>query len=308
MGKTKKGRDIDGILLLDKPVGLSSNQALQRVKRLFNANKAGHTGSLDPLASGVLPVCLGEATKISGFLLDAEKRYLAECRLGQRTKTADSEGAVIESRPVPPLSREWIEQVCHRFIGEIEQVPPMYSALKQQGQPLYKLARQGKTVERKARRVSIFALNLLEYGESRLLLDIHCSKGTYIRTLAEDIGEALGCGAHVSGLRRTLAAPFTDGNLLQLDRLQHLAELNTGELDKLLLPADAALPHWPAVKLNTELACYIKQGQFVQVANSPANGLVKLYQLEPASERFIGIGTVLDDGRVGPKRLIFTGK
>ncbi|MBN1379734.1 MAG: tRNA pseudouridine(55) synthase TruB [Gammaproteobacteria bacterium] len=306
MARKKKGRDVDGILILDKPSGLSSNQALQRVKRLFNANKAGHTGNLDPLASGVLPICLGEATKISGFLLDADKRYLAECRLGQRTGTADSEGEVIETRSVPAFKKKQIEKVLKCFIGEIEQVPPMYSALKHQGQPLYKLARQGKTVERKSRQVSIYSLDLLEFDEQSLVLDIRCSKGTYIRTLAEDIGEALGCGAHISALRRILAAPFDDRHLRQLEELQRLAEDGVERLDALLLPTDAALPDWPAVMLTPEMAAYIQQGQAVLVPRLPGGELLKLYRQDSDKPHFIGIGTVLDDGRVGPKRLIFS--
>jgi tRNA pseudouridine55 synthase len=308
MGKKKKGRDIHGILLLDKPMGFSSNQALQQVKRLFNANKAGHTGSLDPLASGVLPICLGEATKISGFLLDADKRYVTELQLGRRTDTADSEGQVIETRPVQPLNRKQIEKILSRFKGEIEQVPPMYSALKHQGRPLYELARRGQTVERKPRLISIYALELLDFGKDSLVLDIYCSKGTYVRTLAEDIGEALGCGAQVTRLRRTLAAPFKDENLWRLEALQSLAEAGFEKLDDLLLPADAALPDWPAVCLTKEMAGYIQQGQAVLVPHAPTAGLLKLYRKEMEGEDFIGIGTVLDDGRIGPKRLIFADK
>ena len=307
MGRRKKGRDINGILLLDKPVGLTSNQALQRVKRLYNANKAGHTGNLDPLADGVLPVCLGEATKISGFLLDGDKRYLAECRLGVQTATADSDGEVIATKPVPELNRKQIEKVLARFTGEIEQIPPMYSALKRDGQPLYKLARQGKTVEREPRRVTIHSLKLTGIQEECLLLDVLCSKGTYIRTLAEDIGQALGSCAHLSALRRTLASPFDDSSLVQLDTLQELAEEGFEELDHLLLPVDTALPDWPAVHLTPEMAFYVQQGQAVLIPHAPTAGLLKLYRAGGEHTGFIGIGRVLDDGRIGPKRLIYAG-
>lgn len=308
MGRRKRGRDISGVLLLDKPQGMTSNRALQIAKRLFQANKAGHTGSLDPLATGLLPVCLGEATKISAFLLDADKRYQASCRLGQTTTTADSEGEVLESRAVPVLSPRQIKSVLQRFQGEIEQTPPMYSALKHQGQPLYRLARQGQTVDRAPRRVTIYNIDLLSMSAEHLVLDVKCSKGTYIRTLAEDIGAALECGAHIDGLRRTAAAPFDDSALVSLEQLEALAEQGMEALDSLLLPVDAALPGWPKLTLQPVMADYIQQGQAVMVPNAPTEGLLRLYRQEADSEQFFAIGRVLDDGRIGPKRLIFAGK
>jgi tRNA pseudouridine55 synthase len=304
----KHGRDVNGILLLDKPRGLTSNAALQRVKRLYRAAKAGHTGNLDPLATGVLPVCLGEATKISAYLLDADKAYRVECTLGVTTDTGDSEGEVVQTRPVSTPSASAVRHVLEQYTGEIEQMPPMYSAVKHQGQPLYKLAREGRTVERRSRRIRIDALELLAIDGDRVELDVRCSKGTYVRTLVEDIGEALGCGAHVSALRRTRAAPFDDSDLVDAGHLEALvADERSAELDALLLPVDAALSDWPRVSLPPPMAGYIEQGQAVQVPRAPAEGMLRLYRREPDTERFIGVGRVLDDGRVGPKRLIFAG-
>lgn len=310
MGRRRKhGRDVHGILLLDKPRGLTSNAALQRVKRLYRAAKAGHTGNLDPLATGVLPICLGEATKISAYLLDADKAYRVECTLGVTTDTGDSEGEVVQTRPVSTPSASAVRRVLEQYTGEIEQMPPMYSAVKHQGQPLYKLAREGRTVERRSRRIRIDALELLAIDGDRLELDVCCSKGTYVRTLVEDIGEALGCGAHVSALRRTRAAPFDDSNLVDAGHLEALvADERPAELDALLLPVDAALCDWPRVSLPPPMAGYIEQGQAVQVPQAPAEGMLRLYRREPDTERFLGVGRVLDDGRIGPKRLIFAGR
>ncbi len=292
--------------MLDKPSGLSSNHALQRVRRLFNAKKAGHTGNLDPLATGVLPICLGEATKVSAFLLDANKGYRAECRLGQRRDTADAEGEIIETAAIPRLSKRKIEKALQKFTGRIEQVPPMYSALKHNGQPLYKLARKGETVDRKPRQVLIHDLCLVNYTDDNIVLDISCSKGTYIRTLAEDIGAALGTCAYVANLRRTLAAPFEENQLTDFEQLQSRSDQGVQCLDELLLPVDAALPDWPFVELTFEQANHIQSGQAVLVPYSPGAGLMKMYRVDLKSRKFLGIGKVLDDGRVGPKRLIFT--
>ena len=287
MGRRRnRGRDVDGLLLLDKPIGLSSNSVLQRVKRLFQANKAGHTGNLDPLATGLLPICLGEATKVSGFLLDADKRYRAVCRLGEKTNTADSEGEVIETRPVPALKNKALKAVLQKFVGEIAQLPPMYSALKYQGQPLYRLARQGLTVERQPRNIVIYSIEMLGFEGNELTLDVHCSKGTYIRTLAEDIGEELGCGAHIVALRRTVAQPFDDSALITLPELEEISQQGPAVLDNLLLPIDSALPGWPRVTLNPEMAGYIKHGQAVMVPNAPTEGLLKLYSREAEGEQF----------------------
>ncbi len=298
--RNNHGRLINGILLLDKSVGLSSNSALQKIKRLFNAKKAGHTGSLDPLASGLLPICLGEATKISGYLLNADKKYQAVCTLGVTTTTADSEGDILEQSEVPVLNSKLIEKVLNKFIGEIDQIPPMHSAIKQKGQPLYKLARQGIEVERAARRITIYSLVLSKIEGDSLYLDVHCSKGTYIRTLSEDIGRELGCGAHLSGLRRTATGPFDLQQAHDFDSLEVLANDGMEQLDQLLLPMDRALEHIPAVNLTENSAYYIKQGQAVMVSNAPTDGLVRLLN----EQHFLGIGHILDDGRVAPKRLI----
>ena len=302
MGRRRvRGRDVNGILLLDKPSGITSNDALQQVKRLFYAKKAGHTGSLDPLASGVLPICMGEATKVSAFLLDADKRYQVRCQLGVRTTTADAEGEVVETRPVGSWTAEQLETVFDRFRGSIEQIPPMYSALKHQGQRLYKLARQGIEVEREPRPVEIYALTLTGQGDDWIDIDVHCSKGTYIRTLAEDIGEKLGCGAHVSALRRSMVGPYGDGQLVTLDQLQHLKENDMPAMDDLLLPIESALSQWPDVDLSTDAAFYLQQGQPVLVPHAPTSGWVRLYE---GNRSFLGMGEILDDGRVAPRRLM----
>lgn len=302
---TPKGRKVNGILLLDKPVGISSNAALQEVKHLFKAAKAGHTGNLDPLASGMLPLCFGEATKMSAYLLDADKVYVGTCKLGIRTTSADAEGEVIETREVPPLTEALVLEVLERFKGEIEQIPPMHSALKLNGQPLYKLARQGIEVERQPRKVTIYALDLLELGSDELKLHVHCSKGTYIRTLVEDIGEALGCGAFLSQLRRTKVGPFQEEGMITLDALHQQAESEGVEsLDHHLLPMDHALGGYPEIKLTENSLFYVLQGQAVQVPQAPTSGWVRLCN---SAGEFIGVGAVLDDGRIGPKRLLNTG-
>lgn len=297
-----RGRNLNGVVLLDKPVGISSNAALQLVKRLYHAAKAGHTGNLDPLASGMLPICLGEATKLSAYLLDADKVYVGTCKLGIKTASGDAEGEVLAVRPVPSLDESLIETVLERFRGEIEQVPPMHSALKQNGQPLYKLARQGIEVERQPRRVMIHALRLLRWSDDELELYVHCSKGTYIRTLAEDIGEALGCGAHLGQLRRTRVGPFQEQDMIALDQLRdEEAEQGNEAIDRHILPMDMALGEYPAVMLSETALFYVRQGQAVQIPKAPTLGLVRMYG---PGEAFIGVGQVLDDGRIGPKRLM----
>lgn len=303
--KTKSRRAVHGILLLDKPRGISSNNALQRVKRLYAAEKAGHTGNLDPLATGMLPICLGEATKISAFLLDADKQYSTRCLLGVETDSGDSEGRVTAMRPLPPqLNPEAIEAVLERFRGEIDQTPPMFSALKHQGQPLYRLARQGREVERASRRVTIRRLELKSLELPCLELEIECSKGTYIRSLVEDLGRALDCGAHVVELRRLASMPFAGMPMYTLPRLEEaLAAGGLEALDRLLLRADSALPHLPELVLPLEAAALLRQGQAVRTAQTPVAGLFRLYIGE--GREFMGIGRALEDGRVGPKRLIF---
>jgi len=304
MGRRRaQGRNISGILLLDKPRGLSSNGALQRVKRLFRAAKAGHTGSLDPLATGLLPVCLGSATKISAFLLDADKRYRVRIRLGQATTTADAEGEVIRTASTEGVTEPTLRSALEGFLGTISQLPPMYSAVKHQGERLYKLARQGLEVERQPRDVTIFSIDLLELALPEVEIDVHCSKGTYVRTLAEDLGEVLGCGGHVIGLRRTGVGPYVESAVpfVTMDQLEALGEEDFGAMDALLLPQDSALGHWPEVRLSEDACFYLRQGQAVLVPRAPTEGLVRLYD---PSRRFIGVGEILDDGMVQPKRLL----
>ncbi len=297
--RNKKGRPVNGVVLLDKPLKLSSNHALQRVKRMFNASKAGHTGSLDPLATGMLPICLGEATKISAFLLDADKTYRFKCKLGEKTTTADAEGEVIETRPYEHISIDDIKKVLPNFTGDIEQVPPMYSALKKDGQRLYDLARQGIEVERKSRPVTIFSLDFIAYENGELELETRCSKGTYVRTLAEDIGEQLGCGAYVTYLRRTSVGPY-QSDMVALEQLETLAEQGFDALDSILLECDSGITDWPKVELDADSAYYIKLGQAVQVSGAPLDGMVRIY----APEGFIGVGVIDDDGKVAPKRMM----
>ena len=294
-------RNISGIVVLDKANGLSSNAALQEVKRLYEANKAGHAGSLDPLATGVLPVCLGEATKVSQFLLDSDKRYRARIKLGIRTDTGDSEGSIIERNEGIRVSREAIERALTKFKGEVEQVPPMHSAIKMNGVPLYKLARKGITVEREPRLVTLSQICLIEFVNSELELEISCSKGTYIRTIADDLGQELGCGAHVIELRRTQAGVFTEKDSISSEELA-LEKENRGldKIDQFLIPMDRAIQDLPEVNLPSITASHVKNGQAVLVRHLPKNGLVRMYE----DEQFIGIGSIDDDGKVAPKRLI----
>ena len=294
-------RPVSGVLLLDKPVGWTSNAALQAVKRLYQARKAGHTGSLDPLASGLLPICLGEATKLSGLLLNANKAYRFTCRLGVTTTTGDAEGEILVTRPVESLSREPVEVALRRFTGAIQQTPPMYSAVKRAGQPLYKLARRGIEVERASREVTIHELRLLRLDGAELECELRCSKGTYVRTLAADLGEALGCGAHIVALRRTAVEPYDAARMVTLEALRERAEQGLAALDEVLLPADTALPDWPVVRVRGDSAFYLRQGQPVLVPRAPTQGRVRLYEDE---ERLLGIGEILDDGRVAPRRLL----
>ena len=302
MGRRRRhGRDLSGIILLDKPVGLGSTQVLQRVKNLFQARKGGHTGSLDRLASGLLPLCFGEATKISGFLLDADKRYRSTFRLGVVTNTGDAEGEVIERHDPPQLDEGKILRVLAEFTGPIKQVPPMHSAIKHQGQRLYKLAHQGLTVERQPRSVTIYRLELLGFGDGRLRVEVDCSKGTYIRTLAEDIGKRLGCGGSVESLHRFGAGPFDAKDMVSLRELEERAETGLAALDELLLPIEAAVAHWPGISLPDAVAYYLRRGQPVLVPHAPTEGWVRIFA---GGDRFVGIGEVLDDGRVAPRRLM----
>jgi len=299
MGRKKKGRPVNGVLLLDKPLGMSSNFALQKVKRIFYARKAGHTGSLDPLATGMLPICLGEATKISAFLLDADKTYMFSCQLGAKTETADAEGDITERAPFEHIQQADIEKVLPDFMGEQEQVPPMYSALKKDGKRLYELAREGKTVERKARRICIYDLQLLSFENGILSLQVTCSKGTYVRTLAEDIAKAVGTLAYVTELRRSSVGPY-ESDMITMQQLEDMADADYADMDKLLLEMDSGIESWPAVNLDADSAYYVKLGQPIQVAKAPTDGLVRIYD----GEQFIGVGEIDNDGRVAPRRMM----
>lgn len=305
MGRRRRqGRNVSGILLLDKPRGVTSNEALQQVKRLYKAAKAGHTGSLDPLATGLLPLCLGGATKFSSFLLDADKRYRVRVRLGVTTTTADAEGEVVSTAPADGVGEQDLRQALKRFLGPIEQLPPMFSAVKHKGERLYKLARQGIEVERTPRTVHIFDIELLGFEPPELEMDVHCSKGTYVRTLAEDLGKVLGCGGHVAGLRRTGVGPYIEQEtrFVTIAEVERIAEDEGFDvLDGLLLPLESALGHWPQVRLSEDAAFYLRQGQAVLVPQAPTEGLVRLYD---PSKKFIGVGCILDDGKVQPKRLL----
>jgi tRNA pseudouridine55 synthase len=301
--RRRKGRAISGVLLLDKPAGITSNKALQEVKHLFRAAKAGHTGSLDPLATGMLPICLGEATKISAFLLDADKRYRVSCRLGTTTTTADADGEVLQTRDCSHITLKQIEKRVPDFSGTISQIPPMYSAVKHQGQRLYALARDGIEVERKPRNVQIYQLVLHSLKNGVLDLEVACSKGTYVRTLVEDLGEALGCGAHVVQLRRLSVGPF-DGDMVTIDELKAAADNPEAEgfaaLDAYLLPIDSAISNWPDVHLDPDAAFYMMQGQPILVPHAPTEGWVRIYD----KTQFLGVGEIQDDGKVAPRRMI----
>ncbi|EFV39909.1 tRNA pseudouridine synthase B [Enterobacteriaceae bacterium 9_2_54FAA] len=304
----RRGRDINGVLLLDKHQGLSSNDVLQKVKRIYNANKAGHTGALDPLATGMLPICLGESTKFSQFLLDADKRYRVIARLGQRTNTSDADGEVVQERPVE-FSQEQLDAALEQFRGDSQQVPSMYSALKYQGKPLYEYARQGIEVPREARDITVYELQFIRWENDELELEIHCSKGTYIRTIIDDLGEVLGCGAHVIYLRRVQVSNYPSERMVTLEQLQQMvaaAEEASIEpktvLDPLLLPMDTAASHLPEINLTDVVAAYVLQGQPVQVQGLLAEGMVRINVGE--KRRFIGVGEVDDQGRLAPRRLV----
>ncbi len=303
MGRRKKGRNVSGILLLDKPSGITSNGALQRVKQLYFAQKAGHTGSLDPLATGILPICLGEATKFSGFLLNADKSYLTECQLGIVTRSGDSEGEVVSERPVEGVTEEKIQAALQQFEGDIEQIPPMHSAVKVNGQPLYKLAHQGIEIEREAREVTIYSLELVTYDadSERMVIRVHCSKGTYVRTLVEDIGEVLGCGAHVTALRRITLGPYLEQDLITMEQLEQMYEEDKFSMDRHLLSLDSAVKDYEAVTLDADSSYYMRQGQPIQISSAPADGWVRIYN---ENEEFMGVGEIDRDGRVAPRRLV----
>ena len=321
MAKKPKGRAVSGILILDKPTGMSSNHALQRVKRIFGARKAGHTGALDPLATGLLPICLGEATKITQFLLEADKRYQTTARLGVRTDSSDADGEVLETKSCEHITVDMVEAQLPAFRGSISQVPSMFSALKHNGQPLYKLARAGKKVEVKARQVTIFDLTLMSMLSPHVQMDITCSKGTYIRSIVEDLGLALGCGAHVAQLRRLQAGPFKAEQMVTLDQLQSLVESVQGEnggaapqelifdaLDALLLPLDTAVLHLNAVQLCAQQSGALQQGKAIVLDSQQViPGMVRVYNSSmPQAESFIGLAEISENGTLRAKRLLQT--
>lgn len=317
MARKRKGRPVDGVLILDKPQGLTSNAALQRVRRIFSAQKAGHTGSLDPLATGVLPICFGEATKFSRFLLESDKAYYTTATLGETRDTGDSEGEIVTQSEVPELNEDLLESVFSDFRGDILQVPSMFSALKHQGRPLYELARKGIEVERPPRPISIHLLKLMNLSPTKLDLQVECSKGTYIRSLVEDIGSRLGCGAHVSMLRRYKAGHFDLSHACTLEDLQAIGE-GDAALDAKLLPIDALLPDFPFVCLKNVSGRSLLHGQAVRIPPVENPALVRVYDSESSDQdenvhcandvhpkgRFIGVAELSKDGSLQPKRLV----
>ncbi|MEH6825557.1 MAG: tRNA pseudouridine(55) synthase TruB [Motiliproteus sp.] len=319
MARQRKGRAIDGLVLLDKPAGVTSNYVLQRIKFIYGAAKAGHTGALDPLATGMLPICLGEATKFSQFLLEADKRYQTTAKLGVRTDSSDADGEVIETKPVGDYPVEQIEALLvEHFSGEIEQVPSMFSALKHNGQPLYKLARQGIKVEVKSRRVTIYAIKLLALRADEIDLEVHCSKGTYIRSIVEDLGLLLGCGAHVQVLRRLDSGPYKAPMMLTLPQIEAIAGVGADEkvteaekqcdlkaLDALLLPAWTAVDHLPRVEIDAEQQRKIAHGQPIP-CDQPPMDQVLIFTQGASEQRFLGLGQISDQGILKPQRLIQT--
>ena len=299
MARRKKGRVISGILLLDKPQGLSSNAALQKVKRLYDAQKAGHTGALDPLASGMLPLCFGEATKFSQFLLESDKGYRVIGKLGERTDSGDSTGEIIESNPVK-VSKKQLEKALEQFRGDIMQIPSMFSALKHKGQPLYKYARKGIEIERPARPVTIYELDLIRFENDEVELEIECSKGTYIRNIIDDLGQALGCGAHVTLLHRNFVADYPVEEMITLAQLEKDAEQG-GNLDEYLLPIDSAVLHLGHAEIDNESANYFAHGQAINYPNLNEGDLIRVYNDDGV---FLGIAEVDDQDMLAPKRLV----
>lgn len=302
-GAKRRVRKIDGIVLLDKPTGWTSNRALQKVKRIFSAAKAGHTGSLDPLATGLLPICLGQATKVSAYLLDAGKHYQVVAKLGEKTATGDADGDVIESAGFDTLTEDGLGRAIAEFSGPIIQIPPMYSALKHKGKRLYELARKGVEVERQPREVTIYNCQLTAFDGQYMTLDIECSKGTYVRTLVEDIAGAAGTLAHVTQLRRTVVGPYVSEDMWTIDQLEALEAEGDDALDAVLKPIDSAVEDRPLLNLNQDTAYYLMQGQAVTAPGAPRSGQVRLYG---DGSKFLGLGEITSDGRVAPKRLFIT--
>jgi tRNA pseudouridine55 synthase len=315
MAKRRKGRPINGVLLLDKPYEMSSNHALQAVKRIYFAQKAGHTGALDPLATGMLPICLGEGTKFSQFLLDTDKTYQVVAKLGIRTTTSDADGEIVSEKAVN-VSDEALNDALNSFRGTTKQVPSMYSALKYKGQPLYKYAREGIDVPREARDITVFNLQLLRFDKDNreVELEIHVSKGTYIRTIVDDLGELLGCGAHVADLRRLAVGEYPIDKMVTLEQLETLFEQAKTQdiapselLDPLLLPMQSAVKGMPCVYVDAMSANFLRHGNPVQGYRAPAQGSVQVYigeNEQDESAEFIGVGHINDDGLVAPKRIV----
>ncbi len=306
MSARKKGRDVHGIILLDKPAGYSSNQALQKVRRLLDARKAGHTGTLDPFATGMLPVCLGEASKTAGLIMDGRKSYTATLLLGLATDTGDTEGEVVDTQIVPGLDQPAIETAMARFRGALKQVPPMYSAIKQDGKPLYVLARQGIVVDRLARDVEIFRLELVSWQSPLLVFEVDCSKGTYIRTLAEELSRVLGTCGHLQSLRRTEVEPFNGRRMFTLSELQELAQMPHQQIADFLLPADAGLPDWPVVELQDDLRQRFVHGNIVGWPGKV--GKVRVHGANAQGHNSIlGLGEIRESGKLHPLRVFAAG-
>jgi len=312
MAKRRKGRAINGILLLDKPYDKSSNQAIQAVKNIYFAQKAGHTGALDPLATGMLPVCLGEATKFSQFLLDTDKTYQVTAKLGVRTTTSDAGGEIVAEKPVN-VNEEQLLTALNLFRGITKQVPSMFSALKYQGKPLYKYAREGIEIPREPRDITVYHLHLLSFDNNEVVLDIHVSKGTYIRTIIDDLGEHLGCGAHVAQLRRTAVGSYPVGEMVTLAQIEALLAQAKAQdispsilLDPLLVPMNTAVVGMTKVYVDDMSANFLRHGNPVQVSNAPVDGLIQVYvgPVDDPNAEFIGVGFINDDGLVAPKRIV----
>lgn len=293
--RNKKGRSLNGLLLFDKPAGESSNRSLQKIKRLYNANKAGHTGTLDPLATGLLVICFGRATKVSNYLLAIDKQYEVVLKLGVSTDSGDADGEILEQRDASMVTEEQILQSATQLTGSIEQIPPMYSALKHQGTRLYELARKGIEVEREPRNVHIYKFEYIEQHQDLLTMRVHCSKGTYVRTLVEDLGKLLGCGAHVVELRRISLGPFVEAQMHAYDELVKRAEQGYPELDKILLPTDDALLAWPAVFIADKDMLDVRNGKAIAVDNLPVEDMVRVYD---ENQQFYGIGSVRGGGQL----------
>lgn len=309
MARRRKGRPINGVILVDKPTGISSNDTLQKVKRIFFAQKAGHTGALDPLATGMLPLCFGEATKFSQFLLDSDKRYRVVAKLGERTDTSDSDGEVVETRTVN-VERDQLEACIDSFRGTTDQIPSMYSALKYQGRKLYEYAREGISIPRESRKITVYSVELLRFDNNEVEMELHVSKGTYIRTIVDDLGEMLGCGAHVTYLRRTGVSNFPYERMVTIEQLQAMLDQAKADeiepgivLDALLLPTDTAVQDLPEVNITAAAAVHVLHGNPVSAEVVPAEGTLVRITIGDAAE-FIGVGTIDAKGMLAPKRVM----